>query len=99
MSDKEEAVICEARHTKFQPSDDEWKCPKCFSTDWYIEENHEGSDERCSRLHTEDFLMCPSCGHSEFAAKFANRIAKALNLVACPCCKGKGMVSKDSQKV
>lgn len=48
--------ICQYKHTKYQPTDEEWKCPKCGAS---YDENEEfiiwdAVGENCSLLHDED---------------------------------------------
>lgn len=86
-------MICEGKHTVYQPTDDEWRCPKCGADNslFSIEESF-GHDE-CPLLHTQDQITCFSCGHGTSGSRFAGAIQKRKNLVPCPCCKGRGVVS------
>jgi DNA-directed RNA polymerase subunit RPC12/RpoP len=86
---------CKAAHTKYQPSDEEWFCPKCGdgAESFVIEESDSDSDE-CEKLHNNDGLICYNCGHSESGKVFSSRAARKSNMVPCPHCKGKGFVKR-----
>ena len=90
---------CKAKHTKYQPSDAEWKCPKCgakveqFTVDSWPDE----ADEDCCLLHVDDVCRCFHCGNTwaggTLAAVLEKRAKKsAEELVECPYCKGTGRV-------
>lgn len=96
-------VKCDVKHTKYQPTDAEWKCPKCGvgakgETDGFF--NDESENDDCPLLHETDGLKCYRCGHEIIGKSFAARLQKAANMVPCPCCKGKGIVpaEKAAQK-
>ena len=88
------APDCQAAHTKYEPTADEWKCPKCGApgSEFAIDEPADGASDQCERLHKNDFLHCYKCGHNVSGARFSNAIMKAKNLVPCPTCKGHGLV-------
>lgn len=89
---------CAAKHTKYQPTDDEWKCPKCGAGaddtrgEFIIQEPDTSADHDCSALHDLDELGCNACEHGVSGKAFAARIQKRRNLVPCVHCKGKGLV-------
>lgn len=88
---------CRAKHTEFQPSLEEWFCPKCGASPdgGFIVETFSddiGSHEECEALHTQDRLDCGKCGYSGSGTAFAKAVAKKANLVPCPHCKGHGFV-------
>jgi len=87
-------MICTKKHTKYQPADDEWKCPKCGSEDVFIEDEDEFNVIDCDLLHVSATVLCESCWYAESATKFVNRLIKQKNLCVCPTCKGSGYVSK-----
>ena len=90
-------TTCNAKHTLYQPNDDEWKCPKCGRGDesfWIDGSMGEGD---CELLHNDDEIVCFECGYRTTGRKFASAIQKRKNLVKCPCCKGTGLV--DGSKV
>jgi len=89
---------CTAKHTKYQPTDDEWKCPQCgWAEHFYIQEPAEFSSDDCGQLHVNDELGCDNCGYGISGKAFASRLQKQKNLVTCPCCKGTGLVKKGSK--
>lgn len=47
---------CNSKHTKYQPTDEEWRCPKCGSDSekFWIEDNF-GADG-CELLHETDTI-------------------------------------------
>jgi DNA-directed RNA polymerase subunit RPC12/RpoP len=91
---------CMAKHTKYQPTDEEWKCPKCGSDNehFYIEGFTEGSDDDCDLLHDKDEIGCDNCGHGISGKLFASRLQRKHNLITCPHCKGKGLIKDISKK-
>lgn len=92
--------ICPHKHTKYQPTDEEWRCPKCGATaqeGFIIYESINDMDTiECELLHPEDFLFCEKCNLETSGKAFAAFVVKKNSLVICPTCKGKGMVNKDS---
>lgn len=85
------------QHTPYNPSDAEWKCPKCGAgvndlDGFFIEESGKGKTDDCGNLHKDDLLVCSRCGHGMTGARFAAACAKAANKVPCPTCKGHGVV-------
>ena len=88
---------CNSKHTKYQPIDEEWRCPKCGSDSekFWIEDNF-GADG-CELLHETDTIVCWSevCGYGTTGKAFASSIQRKKNLVTCPCCKGSGLVPKE----
>jgi len=90
---------CIEKHTPYQPTDDEFKCPKCgkgpnddpqgLIVD-EVPESVEGTD--CGKLHCLDLVRCYACGHETSGRSFAAYLMKKKLLVPCPCCKGKGTV-------
>lgn len=94
MSDKVK-FNCEAKHTKYQPTDEEFNCPKCGAKvgDFYKED--PVGHEECELLHDEDNLCCAQCGYGCSGKAFAARIVKEKSMVKCPMCSGKGMVKQD----
>lgn len=87
-------MSCPAKHTKLQPVKQQWLCPWCQGDNevFCIEEPAEGSDD-CDLLHEQDFAYCSRCEKGCTGRSFANRLAKAANLISCPTCKGKGLVA------
>lgn len=94
MSEK----VCTAKHTKYQPTEEEFRCPVCKKgprdDGLVVDEPAEGGME-CDLLHEEDYLCCyrEDCRFEGTSGKrFAAAVAKKKNLVTCPTCKGSGHV-------
>lgn len=101
-----ESPKCPAKHTKYQPPDDAWKCPKCGATSnaasltapcFIIEDPDEEALSDCGLLHERDNLSC-GCGYGTSGKAFAARHQKAANMVPCPTCKGHGLVKADAKE-
>lgn len=92
--------ICQHKHTKYQPTNEEWRCPRCGATaeqGFIIYESINDMDNiECELLHPEDYLHCGKCGLDTSGKAFAAFVVKKNSLVVCPTCKGKGMVNKDT---
>jgi ribosomal protein S27AE len=96
---------CTAKHTKYQPNPDEWKCPKCgtgvesadyrgqMADGWIIQDSAEDSDD-CELNHSADTIGCGKCGYECSGETFARQLQKAANMVPCEHCKGTGLVKK-----
>jgi hypothetical protein len=54
MTDIEVPMPCAVVHTKYQPTEEEWKCPKCGvgSSLFYIEDPADKTDD-CDLLHND----------------------------------------------
>jgi len=93
---------CYKKHTKYQPTDDEFVCPRCGATPEDVKPfalQMAADDEcDCDMLHMDDVLFCDNCGFSTSGRAFARRIQKEKDLVTCPFCKGKGLVSLGKKK-
>lgn len=88
-------MACTVRHTKYQPSDDEFECPNCgVSAPGFFINDYVGDDD-CDKLHKDDELACESCGYTCFGESFARRKIRENGLTTCPCCNGKGLVPKE----
>lgn len=85
---------CKAKHTRYQPSEAEWRCPKCGADAerFIIDESDEDVHDVCSGLHDSDRLWCGRCEASRNGRQFAAMLERKNNLVPCPHCKGKGLV-------
>lgn len=86
---------CEAKHCKYQPTNEEFHCPKCGAKmgDFCIDEPDRSADSNCKLLHNSDFLLCYTCKYSATGKDFSAAIVKKKNLIPCPHCKGKGFVN------
>jgi len=85
---------CKEKHTKYQPTIDEWKCPKCGSIGLYVEDDID--PDFCDKLHSDSWVYCDKCDYCNSTKKFTEYIMKQKNLVVCPTCKGKGYVNKQN---
>lgn len=98
MSDKPKPhALCGAKHTTYQPSREEWRCPKCGSEprDGFILETFSddiGSHEDCEALHIADELSCERCNRRISGTDFSQAAMEKANRVACPHCKGHGFL-------
>ena len=89
---------CSAKHTAYQPTNDEWRCPKCGAgvEHFTIYDSSESALDDCELLHKDDYLLCTNCNYESSGAAFSKLIMKQINVVECPCCKGKGVVSPEN---
>lgn len=94
---------CYAKHSKYQPTIEEFKCPKCGTGpengDFYIDTDPTvGSNFECEFMHDEDMIVCLKCNWESTGKKYSSMFIKAKNMVKCPCCKGTGLIEKGSEK-
>jgi hypothetical protein len=92
-------MTCPAKHTAYQPTEDEWQCPHCGKGNeaFHVADWADGTPS-CEALHEEDGLYCNACDHSISGKVFAEGLQAARNLVTCTCCQGTGLVPKDAPK-
>ncbi len=96
MSADEEAkkarASCEIKHTIYQPSQEEFCCPKCAAEagDFCVDESE---NYECPDIHLSDLLICMKCKHETSGRTFVGRLLKRKNLIPCPHCKGSGVVT------
>ena len=93
-------TTCTAKHTQFQPTPEQWKCPKCGtgngeseSQPFFVDDGPLGGMD-CDLLHEEDQVICTSCDSSWTGKRLATVMAKKLNLDICPHCNGTGFIDK-----
>lgn len=96
--ERKAAEACDHKHTKYQPRDEEFRCPKCDapSGDWCVDDSPNFD---CPLLHVDDSLVCYGkdgkrcpAGHGEGADTFVRRLVKKKGLKPCPHCKATGYV-------
>lgn len=99
---------CTRKHTKYQPTDEEFKCPKCGAGmgDFCIDTDLDvvSTDPDCPDLHVDDQLVCwgkngKGCPaqYGTSGKAFAATLVKKHNLEPCKHCKGNGLVKKGNQ--
>ena len=87
-------VVCGAKHTQFQPTDEQWLCPGCGANNesFHIDENASDAVEGCEKIHDQDVVHCFKCGYSATGKTLSAKMKKKYNHVTCPTCKGHGTV-------
>lgn len=89
---------CGVKHTKYQPTDEEWKCPLCGANDdgehFYIDSFVEGSADDCELMHRDDTVVCTACDYAWTGEQISKIMAKIASMIPCPHCKGIGFVKK-----
>ncbi len=79
---------CSAEHTDFQPSNLEWRCPKCSARavdpaddEWPVTilGSDLASDSDCDSLHKVDEIKCSSCGWQGYGDEFAKLIQENMS--------------------
>ncbi len=93
---------CKHKHTKYQPTEAEWKCPNCDAPigDFCVD---ECVNAECPDLHPDDGLICYGLNgkgcpgeYGTSGQAFANLCVKKNNLVKCNCCNGTGYVKAET---
>jgi hypothetical protein len=101
--EQEARKACNAKHTKYQPTEAEFCCPKCDAKvgDLCIDEPDGEANPLCPDLHEGDGVACYGKNGKGCPARygasgktFAALIAKKNDLVPCECCKGKGFMPR-----
>jgi len=64
---------CFAKHAKYQPTDEEWKCPICGADSeyFYIDTPDPEASDECELLHEDDIVCCTQCGNGWTGAEIA----------------------------
>jgi len=94
-------VACPARHTTYQPTDAEWRCPKCGEAtpgEFYIEDQAANINVECDLLHQQDLCYCNTCEWGASGQTVAKALLAETNRVPCPHCHGTGFVPKKSPR-
>lgn len=86
-------MACTTKHTTFQPSDADWKCPHCGvgSDAFWVEEN-ASQDIDCSLLHKQDGVICRNCDKFWTGQQIATILKKGKMEKPCPHCHGTGKI-------
>jgi len=84
---------CTVKHIPCPIPDNEWRCPKCGSEDFLIEDS-ESSDVECELFHAGDFTNCNTCGGGWKLSNVIKKWVTKKNMIPCPHCKGTGIISK-----
>jgi len=73
---------CHAKHTTYQPSDAEWKCPNCEASDedFYIDTPDPEASDECELLHDDDIICCTQCGNSWTGSEIADVFAEKADI-------------------
>lgn len=93
-------MTCTAKHTKYQPPDEAWKCSGCARGPQdnppgiVVDNPDENAAADCPLLHEYDEMRCYSCEYCCSGAAFARRLQKAASMVPCEHCKGSGLVKR-----
>lgn len=72
-------MTCTAKHTRYQPTDAEFRCPKCGKRPpdgLCIDTPADGAADDCALLHVHDGLYCYSCRCQRTGKGFAAALAK-----------------------
>jgi hypothetical protein len=90
-------IHCPAKHTKWQPKEDQWVCPRCGAgkEEFNIEEPDSQAHEECGLLHEFDELRCLRCDYANYGKDFSLYCATTDEYETCPCCGGLGKVHPD----
>ena len=63
---------CYAKHTMYQPSDTEWKCPNCGASGETLTVTPDPEAlVKCDLLHENDMIKCLRCGSTWPGKQFA----------------------------
>lgn len=100
-------MSCNLKHVVLQIPDEDWQCPKCgcgieYENDYgdiqegFVISNSVNYD--CELLHEDDEIECGRCGYILLGSKYSKWYQKSKNLVKCPCCNGKGMITEEQVK-
>lgn len=92
-------MICNGKHTKTNIPTEDFNCPNCGQKagNFYIHESGIDADPDCLLLHKDDSLFCSECELNISGQKFWTKWQEEGNIEVCPCCKGRGFVSKKLQ--
>jgi len=79
---------CQAKHTKFQMSLEDWCCPKCGakpgdSPEFYMFEGQEDAEEDCEFTHPQDYLLCTACSWQGSGTTWSRLMIKKQASLRC----------------
>jgi rubredoxin len=97
-----EKSTCPAKHTKFQPTMEQWRCPLCGNdaqADFIVDDPDPDAEDFCELLHEKDVITCVCNDEGWTGKQIAAKLAKKLDMVTCPCCKGAGLISSKDAKL
>ena len=91
-------IPCPAKHAKYQPTDEDWLCPKCGADNRYfvIIAPIDDASEACVLVHEDDEIDCEKCGYGGSGSTVTKKMAAQMNMVKCPHCSGRGYVKGDT---
>lgn len=91
---------CKAKHTEYQPTEAEWRCPECGagSAVFVVFAPADGADEDCCRLHVLDVCRCFHCGKTWSGRSLAQLGDKRAVKVPCPHCGGSGFIPGETRE-
>lgn len=92
---KRRIAMCTRKHTKYQPDDEHWRCPKCGEKEDFFIDNYDvyvDDDEACTKFHEDDFCVCEKCNYGSSGKVVSASLMKLDKQVVCPTCKGKGTI-------
>ena len=90
---------CLTKPTKYQPTDEEFNCPKCGAGVPIFHIDESACHDDCTKVHDSDTLRCDACyrdgrDYDASGKAFAAGVVKRNGLVVCVRCAGKGVVKK-----
>lgn len=90
-------MSCTIKHCTYQPTDEEFRCPKCNAVGGEFMVDESGNFD-CEKIHDTDQLRCMKCDHRVTGRSFTKKLMKKNQLVKCPHCKGIGLVDGTKEK-
>lgn len=90
-------MICNLKHTKYQPESLEWLCPICGNNSDFFYVDYTRAPKDCELLHEDDEIYCELC-NKEWSGEEASKILlKKKSQIPCPHCNGTGFIKKENQ--
>lgn len=71
-------ITCTAKHADRQPTEKEWKCPRCGADypTFFVNESFQTEGSDCEILHDEDYLECNECNYVTTGKEFSESLDK-----------------------